>query len=172
MGNAVLIAAAVLVGAFLLVQVVARIFRRFVHFPAPAWCAPLLDSSMRRLVQPPAKVVRQSKIAKGMAVLEVGCGGGAIAIPAARAIGPEGRLCALDVQPAMLKRFRRKLALPENRDVMNVDLVQADARELPFEDESFDLVYTVSALPEVPDQQRALAEVMRVLRPGGILAVT
>jgi ubiquinone/menaquinone biosynthesis C-methylase UbiE len=90
----------------------------------------------------------------------------------ARALGPQGRLVGLDIQPEMLARFRRKLARADHRDIGNVALVRGDAMALPFADDSFDLVYAVSALPEVPDRRKALAEVKRVLRPGGTLALT
>ncbi|GAH87585.1 unnamed protein product, partial [marine sediment metagenome] len=161
-----------LLGLFVALQIVVRVAKRLVHIPAPAYADVFLDSPFRRLWQPPAKIIERSGIAPGMTVLEIGCGGGAIARHVARALGPEGRLVALDVQAKMLARFRRKLDRPANRDIGNVTLVQADARELPFDDETFDLVYAVTALPEVPDRPRALAEVKRVLRPGGVLAVT
>ena len=79
---------------------------------------------------------------------------------------------ALDIQPAMLSQLEKKLALPENQDIQNITLHQASAYELPFEDEVLDLVYLITVLPEIPDQPRALEEIKRVLKPGGILAVS
>lgn len=172
MSSPALMVIGALFGLFVLLQIVARVVRRSAKSPAPPSVAFLLDSRLRRLVQPPAKVVERSKIAKGMQVLEVGCGSGAIALHAAGVVGPEGKIYALDVQAGMLKRFERKLAQSENRDISNVELIEADACDMPFEDASFDLVYMVTALPEMPDPQRALQEVKRVLKPGGILAVT
>ncbi|MBI5401367.1 methyltransferase domain-containing protein, partial [Candidatus Wolfebacteria bacterium] len=51
-------------------------------------------------------------------------------------------------------------------------LIQASAYNLPFENNFLDLVYMITVLPEIPDRQKALAEIKRVLKPGGILAVT
>lgn len=172
MGNAALIALGIVAGLFVLTQVVARLAKRFVKRPAPAFVDLFLDSPFRRFWQPPAGIIARSGIAPGMRVLEIGCGGGAVARHVARAVRPGGELVGLDIQARMLARFRRKLARAQNADLENVRLVQGDACALPFRGEAFDLVYMVTALPEVPDQPRALAEVKRVLRPGGILAVT
>jgi ubiquinone/menaquinone biosynthesis C-methylase UbiE len=107
-----------------------------------------------------------------MRVLEVGCGSGAYTTFVARAVGSTGEVAALDIQPEMLAQLERKLLRPENGDIRNITPHEASAYELPFEGASFDLVYMVTVLPEIPDQARALAEIWRVLRPGGILAVT
>lgn len=72
----------------------------------------------------------------------------------------------------MLKQIARKLTRAENRGIKNIELKQASAYNLPFGDETLDLVYMVPVLPEIPDRGRALREVMRVLKPGGILAAT
>jgi ubiquinone/menaquinone biosynthesis C-methylase UbiE len=72
----------------------------------------------------------------------------------------------------MLDLFKRKLERPENADIRNVRLVAADACALPFPPDSFDVVYLVEALGEIPDQHKALGEAKRVLKPGGTLAVT
>lgn len=72
----------------------------------------------------------------------------------------------------MLDLFKAKLQRPENGDIRNVELVAADACALPFRGESFDVVYLVEALGEVPDKQKALAEMRRVLKPSGFVAVT
>ncbi len=107
-----------------------------------------------------------------MAVLDLGCGGGTFTLSAARAAGEGGRVYALDVQQAMLKQLERKLAQPEHRDIKNVELKLTSAYGLPFPDRSLDLVFVVTALQEMPDKKRALREIRRVLRPGGVLAVT
>jgi ubiquinone/menaquinone biosynthesis C-methylase UbiE len=151
---------------------VAKIVRKLVHFPAPAWTGWFLDSGFRRWMQPPERIIKRSAIKPGMRVLELGCGSGSYTTFAARVVGPKGRVYALDIQRKMLDQLQRKLVKPENRDIRNIELIQASAYELPFEDASFDLIYMITVLPEIPDPHKALLESKRVLKPGGILAVT
>ena len=159
-------------GAAFLWLTLARITRRLFRFPVPAIVGYGLDSDLRRMLQPAVHVIERSGIEKGMKVLEVGCGSGAYTTFVARAVGKEGEVAALDIQPAMLAQLERKLSRPENGDIHNVRLYEGSAYALPFGDASFDLAYMITVLPEIPDQARALAEVKRVLKPGGILAVT
>lgn len=149
-----------------------RIIRKLIHFPAPAFIGVFLDSNYRRKVQPPDQIIRRSGIEPGQRVLEIGCGSGAYTTFVARAVGPDGKVEALDIQPAMLKQLEKKLNLPENQDIKNIRTHLANAYELPFEDGSIDLVYLITVLPEIPDQGKALAEIKRVLRSDGILAVS
>lgn len=150
----------------------AKIVRRFLRFPAPAIIGYGLDSAFRRKLQPPDKIIERSGIQEGMRVLEVGCGSGAFTTFVVRAVGENGEVAALDIQPAMLAQLESKLRRPENRDIQNVRLYEGSAYELPFDGASFDLVVMITVLPEIPDQGRALAEVRRVLKPRGVLAVT
>ncbi len=149
-----------------------RLLRRFVHFPAPAIVGFALDSDLRRKAQPPDPIIDRSGITLGMRVLEVGCGSGAYTTHVARAVGEAGTVATLDIQARMLAQLARKLRRPERRDVHSVRLHEGDAYALPFAGASFDLVYLITVLPEISDRQRALREVRRVLKPGGILAVT
>jgi len=107
-----------------------------------------------------------------MYVLDLGCGPGTYTIDVARAVGDEGKVFAVDIQLEMIKKLERKLKKQENEDINNIELRVADAYELPFQDKFFDLVYMVTVLPEIPDRQRALEEVYRVLKNEGILAVS
>jgi len=161
-----------ILGLLLLHQVVMRIVRKLVHFPAPAFIGRFLDSNYRRKLQPPDKIIQRSGITKGMRVLEVGCGSGAYTTFVARAVGEEGKVYALDIQPEMLQQLEHKLAKPENEYIKNIELVNSSAYDLPFDDGSLDLVYMVTVLQEIPDRSKALQQVRRVLKPGGVLAVT
>ncbi|KPJ73606.1 dimethylmenaquinone methyltransferase [candidate division TA06 bacterium DG_78] len=133
---------------------------------------PLFDSVLRRKIQPPGIVIERSGIKEGMHVLEVGCGSGAFTTNVARAVGKKGKVYALDIQQKMLQQFENKLSQPENQDLKNIELIKSSAYELPFDDNSLDLVYMVTVLPEVPDKHRALQEVKRVLKIGGSLSLT
>ena len=150
----------------------AKVIRKLVHFPAPAFIGRLLDSGYRRKVQPPEQLIERSGVNKGMRVLDLGCGSGAFTPFIARAVGEKGKVYALDIQSDMLKQLENKLSRPENKDIKNIKLIEGNAYELPFEDGSLDLVNMVTVLQEIPDRNRALHEVKRVLKPGGFLAVT
>jgi ubiquinone/menaquinone biosynthesis C-methylase UbiE len=161
-----------LVGLVFAYLLAARILRKLFHFPAPAFIGRFLDSDLRRAMQPPDPIIERSGIEPGNKVLEVGCGSGAYTLHVARAVGEKGTVCALDIQQAMLRQLERKLTLPENQDVHNVELYEHSAYDLPFDDATFDVVYMITVLPEIPDPARALAEIWRVLKPEAVLAVT
>jgi ubiquinone/menaquinone biosynthesis C-methylase UbiE len=161
-------------GLVIISQVISRIMVKYFRYapPVPSFTGPIMDSNVRRLVQPPREIIERSGIAPGMQVLDLGSGSGTFTIDVARAIGGQGRVYALDIQPAMLKQLAEKLARPENKDIGNVELIEGSAAKLPFSEASLDLVYLVSVLQEIPRRPEALAEIKRVLRPGGILAVS
>ena len=104
----------------------------------------------------------------GERLLEVGPGTGYYALPVAGWLAPGGTLEVLDVQPEMLDHTLRRAA--EQR-VEGIVATQADARSMPYEDASMDGAYLVTVLGEVPDQEAALRELRRVVRPGGRVVV-
>jgi ubiquinone/menaquinone biosynthesis C-methylase UbiE len=81
---------------------------------------------------------------------------------------PEGvRLTGVDLSPAMLERARKRA----RERGMEADLREGDAQDLPFPDESFDTVVCTHSLCNIPDDRKAVAEMKRVLRPGGRLVL-
>jgi ubiquinone/menaquinone biosynthesis C-methylase UbiE len=104
----------------------------------------------------------------GERVLEIGPGTGYYTAELADWIGPQGSLEIFDVQQEMLDHTIRAVA---ERGHENVNPTQGDARELPYDDASFDAVVLVTVLGEIPDQDAALREIARVLKPGGRLVV-
>lgn len=106
-------------------------------------------------------------LAPGERVLEIGPGTGYYTFDIAAAL-PQGQVDILDVQQRMLDHVMREA---NRRGVTNVRPTLADARNLPFQDDSFDAAVLVTVLGEIPDQEQALSEVARVLRPGGRLVV-
>jgi len=169
----VLIVLAIIGGYLIFMALIgARILRKFVHFPAPFFVGYFLGSSLRRRLQPPDKLIKRSGISPNMTVLEIGCGSGAYTTFIAREAGGQGRVYALDIQSTMLRQFSNKLDMQENKDIHNVVPILGNAYELPFENHTIDLVCMITVLQEIPDRLKALREVMRVLKPKGILAVT
>jgi ubiquinone/menaquinone biosynthesis C-methylase UbiE len=109
-------------------------------------------------------VVERAGVEPGMELLDVACGAGNATIPAAR----EGaRVTGLDFSPDLLAIARERAA-----DAMvEVDWVEGDAQALPFDDASFDRVISTFGHMFAPDHQRTAAEMRRVCRPGGTIAV-
>jgi demethylmenaquinone methyltransferase/2-methoxy-6-polyprenyl-1,4-benzoquinol methylase len=104
---------------------------------------------------------------RGMAVLDVAGGTGDLARALARAVGPTGTVVLTDINGPMLDRGRARL-LDQN---LNVPAVQCDAEKLPFADGRFDIVTVAFGLRNMTHKDTALAEMRRVLRPGGRLLV-
>jgi ubiquinone/menaquinone biosynthesis C-methylase UbiE len=98
--------------------------------------------------------------------LEIGSGTGYFSLNLVQ-LGLIERLTATDISPGMLKRLA---ATAEALGLDQVRTVATEAEELPFEDESFDLVFGHAVLHHIPDLDRAFAEFRRVLRPGGMVA--
>jgi len=104
----------------------------------------------------------------GERLLEVGPGTGYYGLQIAERVAPGGRLDILDVQQEMLDHTMRRA---REQGLSNLAPTRGDAHQLPYADASFDGAYLVCVLGEIPDQQAALAELARVLKPGGRLIV-
>jgi ubiquinone/menaquinone biosynthesis C-methylase UbiE len=109
----------------------------------------------------------EARIAPAMRVLDVACGTGTVARRAAQRVGSDGMVAGVDFNPEMLTAAR---VLAEQAG-LTVEWREAQARALPFADESFDLVTCQQGLQFFPDRGAALAEMARVLRPGGRVAL-
>lgn len=103
----------------------------------------------------------------GMHVLDAGCGPGSITLGLAAAVAP-GEVVGIDIQPSQVEQAR---ALAAQRGVTNVRFEASNVYELPFPDGSFDAAFANSVLEHLREPVRALAELRRVLRPGGIAGV-
>jgi ubiquinone/menaquinone biosynthesis C-methylase UbiE len=101
-----------------------------------------------------------------MNVLEVGPGNGTFTLAAARRLGPEGKIVAIDIEPKMIDRVQKR---SKEEGVTNVEAQVADVFDLPFEDESFDLIYMIAVIGEIPNPELAMRSFHRVLKPTGRL---
>nr|WP_166487956.1 class I SAM-dependent methyltransferase [Mesorhizobium ciceri] len=108
-------------------------------------------------------VAGEAGVQNGDRVLDVACGTGALTLAAAEIAGPSGSVVGLDANPEMLAVARRK--------PVQIEWLEGTAEALPLPNNSFDAVVSQFGLMFFEDKPKALAEMMRVLRPGGRLAV-
>jgi demethylmenaquinone methyltransferase/2-methoxy-6-polyprenyl-1,4-benzoquinol methylase len=106
-----------------------------------------------------------SGLAPGGRGLDVACGTGLLTLELARLAGSSGRVVGVDFCLEMLNRARKNVRRSPFRDIIRFELGNADA--LPFSDQSFDCVTMGFALRAVPDPERSIAELIRVVKPGG-----
>lgn len=138
--------------------------------PCPSWLGWMVEMD-----NPFTKTNRASVIIDllglqpGMKVLDAGCGPGRLAIPAAKAIGTQGELTALDLQAGMLTRVQEKT---RTAGLSNIRLMQAGLGEGKLEKAYYDRAMLVTVLGEIPEQEAAMQEIYQALKPGGILSVT
>ena len=104
----------------------------------------------------------------GERILEVGPGTGYYTLDAAEWIKPGGQVDILDLQQEMLDHTMRRAG---ERGLSNVTPTQSDATGMPYQDGTYDAAFLVTVLGEIPDQDAALRELARVLKPGGRLVV-
>lgn len=106
------------------------------------------------------------ELCPGLDVLDVGCGPGTITADLAALVAP-GRVTGVDAAEDVLEKARAAAA---ERGLENVEFAVADVHDLDFPDDSFDIVHAHQVLQHVGDPVRALREMRRVCRPGGVVA--
>ena len=106
------------------------------------------------------------KLSSGMRLLDVGCGPGTISMGLADAVAP-GEFIGIDIEESQVEMARAAASAGGHK---NAAFQVADALKLPFESNSFDVVHAHAAMMHVPDTSGAIAEILRVLKPGGIIS--
>jgi ubiquinone/menaquinone biosynthesis C-methylase UbiE len=115
------------------------------------------------------RTVTRLKLPTGATILDVGCGTGASALPAAEVIGPRGSVLGVDLSARLLDQARTKAT---TRGLTNVEFRLADMTALGYLDGHFDAVVSVFSIFFVPDMESVVRELWRMVRPGGLLAIT
>lgn len=155
---------------FLLVTVGWRLSSRRTSLPCPSWLAWLIEHD-----NPYAKnynassIIQRLDLKPGMRVLDAGCGPGRVTIPLARAIGTQGQVVAIDIQPRMLRRAQDKA---EAASLTNIQFQELAIEGGKLGNAQYDRVLLVTVLGEIPNRESAFQEIHRALKPGGILSVT
>jgi SAM-dependent methyltransferase len=108
------------------------------------------------------------RLEPGERVLDLGSGAGTDSLIAAQMVGKEGRVTGIDMTPEMLAKARAAAA---EMGVGNVEFVEAEAENLPFPDDSFDVVISNGVIDLIPDKDAVFAELFRVLSPGGRMQI-
>lgn len=113
-----------------------------------------------------AQLLDALKLVAGEHVLDIGSGPGLLAYDMAAAVGPGGRVSGVDASQSMLAMATRRCA-----ELPWTEFRNADATQLPYPDASFDAAVSAQVYEYVPDVPAALAELHRVMRPGGRVAI-
>ncbi len=115
------------------------------------------------------RTIRRLNLRQGAFVLDVACGSGASALPAAEVVGSTGRVTAVDLAEKLLHLGRTKAA---GLGLTNIEFLHGDMTDLGYPDENFDAVVCVFGVFFVPDMEGLVKELWRMIRRGGKLAVT
>jgi ubiquinone/menaquinone biosynthesis C-methylase UbiE len=115
------------------------------------------------------RTIERLALAPGAIVLDVGCGTGASALPAAEIVGSRGRVIGVDLAERLLAIARQKA---ESQSLGNAEFRAGDMERLRYPDDRFDAVVSVFSIFFVPDMVRQVRELWRMVRPGGSLAIT
>jgi ubiquinone/menaquinone biosynthesis C-methylase UbiE len=115
------------------------------------------------------RLVELAQIPDGARILDIATGRGAVLFPAAEAVGSQGHVTGIDLSQEMVEETSREV---ERRALENVKVRNMDAEYLEFPDGSFDFVFCSFAIFFFPQLEQALSEMIRVLKPGGRLAVS
>jgi len=116
----------------------------------------------------PYKLLEAAGVRLGQKVLEVGCGPGFFTIPAARIVGHQGYVYAVDVNPRAVERVQKKI---EKEGIKNVEPILANASSTGLPDHSIDLAFVFGLRYIAGGLENMIYELRRILKPGGILSL-
>jgi len=120
----------------------------------------------RDLAGYPQRRLKKIPLKEGMAVVDYGCGTGTYTILAARLVGPQGKVFAVDVQPLAIKMIKEKAA---RESLANIEAVLVDSYNTGIQGSSIDLVLLLDTLHTINERQALFREIHRLLKPDGLI---
>lgn len=130
---------------------------------------PMLAAYHRAFARELRSMLDVLPLAPGQSVLDMACGDGVYSPWLADKVGQAGRVVAVDVMPEYLELARKESAKSTSANV--IEFVAASIESLPFDDGTFDLVWCAQSLYSLPEPVAALKHMLRVAKPGGVVAV-
>jgi arsenite methyltransferase len=158
---------------------VARSPDREFHFPTGRRACEVLGYPQNLLADVPERAAESfagvgypfaaGVMREGDIVLDVGAGSGTDTMISAKIVGPQGKVYALDMTAEMRAKLQKTAT---DAGISHVEVLEGDAESIPLPDECVDVVTTNGVINLVPDKARAIAEIFRVLKPGGRLQIS
>ncbi len=118
------------------------------------------------LIWNPQRRLKKIPIKKGMVVLDYGCGPGRYTLPAARLVGPTGKVFAVDIQPLAISTIKEKAA---RESLTNIEAVLVDSYNTGIQDSSINLVFLIDTLHLINDYHALFGEIHRLLKQDGLI---
>ncbi|MCX5985813.1 MAG: class I SAM-dependent methyltransferase, partial [Chloroflexi bacterium] len=127
-----------------------------------------LTSAERHAELPPLASLSAAGVVGGMTVIDLGCGPGFFAIPAAGIVGPRGHVYGVDVQAGMIEHLRTEI---DRRQIPNISVLLSTESRVALPDETADIVFIAVVLHEVEDPVAFLGEAGRLVKRDGTIAI-
>lgn len=128
-----------------------------------------MESDIKKWIEKDGEAfLKDIGIKKGQKILDFGCGVGNYAIPAAKLVGENGKVYALDKNEESLNELSQRI---EKRVIRNIERIETSEKEIPLKDESVDAVLLYDVIHLVNDREKLLKEVYRILKPTSLLSV-
>jgi len=125
------------------------------------------DNPLLPYFRNPQRLLKAAGLKQGQKVLEVGCGPGFFTIPAAKIVGEEGFVYAVDVHPLAIERVKAKI---RREGIRNVTPLLANASDTGLPDRSIDLAFLFGLQYIAGGLENVISEIHRILKPGGVLS--